>query len=66
MVLAHSFKVGHGRARPRERKFLGRGRKLRSSSGGFRGHREGQGACVVSSAQLGLEMGFPARRGLGG
>jgi hypothetical protein len=39
---------------------LGTGEEFRESARvGFRGHSGGQGACVVSSAQLGLVREFP-------
>ena len=41
---------------------LGTGEEFRESARvGFRGHSGGQGACVVSSAQLGLVREFPLR-----
>ena len=51
--------MGHGRARPRKRRDWGRVRNSKSGPSGFRGHRGGWGAYVVSSAQLGLVREFP-------
>ena len=58
--------MGHGRARPRKRRDWGRVRNSESGPSGFRGHRGGWGACVVSSAQLGLVREFPLEGTWGG